>query len=177
MKKALLTGLLTLLPLAPLAYAQDAAPTTGLKIAFIQSAQLLAAHPAGKAAADLTQQAQTELQQISQNVQPLIEKRNAGQQLTADEQDTLELSQRTYQETQQRYQQEIDAAAQPAEQAIDTIIQEVAQEEGYTLVMNFEVARNSGLVVYADEANVPDITEEVLARINAGAGGASGGGN
>ena len=175
MKNALLTGLLTLLPLASLTHAQDATPASGFSIAFVQATRLLAAHPAGEEAANLTEQAQAELQQISQSVQPIIEKRNAGQQLTADEQDTLELSQRTYQETQQRYQQEIDAAAQPAEQAIDAIIQEVAQEQGYTLVMNFETARSSGLIVYADTAVVPDITQEVIDRINAENGGGEGG--
>ncbi len=172
MNKALLTGLLLFAPLTTLASAQDAAPDSTFRIAFIQSARLLAAHPAGQKADELTQQAQAELQQISQNVQPLIDKRNAGQQLTADEQDTLELTQRTYQETQQRYQQEIDAAAQPAEQAIDAVIQQVAQEEGYDLVMNYETARTSGLVVYANTDSVPDITEEVITRINAGDAGA-----
>lgn len=163
MKKPLLTSLLTVLALLPFAIAQEA--SAGLRIAFVQTAQVLAAHPDGQEATRLGEQARGELEQIQQSAQPLIEKRNAGQALTAEEQDTLELTQRTLEETQQRYQQELDAATQPAEEAIDAIIQEVAQEEGYDLVMNFEVARNSGLVVYADPANVPDITEEVISRI------------
>lgn len=164
MKRFILTSLLTLFALLPLASAQDTA-AAGVKIAFIQSAQVLAAHPAGQEATRLSEQARTELEQIQQSVQPLLEKRNAGQALTAEEQDTLELTQRTLQETQQRYQQELDAAAQPAEEAIDAIIQEVAAEQGYTLILNYETARSSGLVVYADPATVPDITQEVISRI------------
>lgn len=175
MKRVFLTCLLSLLPVLAFASAQDAAPAAGLSIAFIQSSQVLAAHPAGQQAAQLSEQARTELQQITQNVQPLIDKRNAGQQLTAEEQNTLELSQRTLQETQQRYQQEIDAAAQPAEQAIDGIIQQVAAENGYSLVLNREIASTSGLIVYADPAAVPDITEQVVAAIQAANPGAGDG--
>lgn len=171
MNKALFTGLLTLLTLLPLASAQEAAPAAGFSVAFVRSEELLAAHPAGQAASELTEQARTELEGISQSVQPLLEKRNTGEQLTAEEQNTLELSQRTLQETQERYQQEIEAAAQPATEAINAIIQQVAQEEGYSLVMNYAVANTSGLVVYADTAKVPDITQAVIDRIGAGGGG------
>lgn len=167
MKRFILTSLLTLLTLLPLASAQDAA--AGVKIAFVQTTQVLAAHPEGQAAAELSEKARGELAEIQQSVQPLLEKRNAGQALTAEEQDTLELAQRTLQETQQRYQQELETATQPAEEAIDAIIQAVAQEQGYDLVMNFEVARDSGLVVYANTANVPDITQEVISRIEGAA--------
>lgn len=152
--------------LAPLAAAQQ----EPLSIAFIRTSVVLAAHPAGQQVAQLTEQARTELEEIATTLQPLVARANAGEQLTPEERDTLELSQRTYQETQARYQQEIQTAGQPAEAAIDSIIRQVAEENGYTLVLNQDVAASSQLIVYAVDG-VPDITEEVIARIEADTGG------
>lgn len=170
MRKALLTSLLLTLPL--LTSAQEAEPT--LSIAFVQTSQVLAAHPAGQAASQLTEQARAELQEIATTLQPLVAKANSGQQLTAEEQNTLELSQRTYQATQERYQQEIQNAAAPAETQINEIITRIAEENGYTLVLNRELAATSSLVVYG-AASIPDITEEAIAAIQATNPGAEGG--
>ncbi|ADI13210.1 OmpH family outer membrane protein [Truepera radiovictrix] len=160
-------ALLVALALAPFGMAQQP-----LSIAFIRTAEVLAAHPAGQQAAQLTERARAELEEIAATLQPLLARFNAGEQLTAEERDTLELSQRTYQETQARYQEEIQAAARPAEEAIDAIIRQIAEENGYTLVFNREVAAASQLIVYGAES-VPDITEEVIARIRAETGGAA----
>ncbi len=154
--------------------AQDAAP---LSIAFVRSAEVLAAHPAGQAAETLTQQARTELQEIAATLQPLQVKANSGAQLTAEEQNQLELTQRTLQETQQRFTQDIEAAAKPAEDEINAIIQRIAAENGYTLVLNYDVAQTSGLVLYAEEASVPNITEQVIAEIEGANPGGTEGGN
>jgi len=167
MKKPLLAPLVLAFSFLTLGAAQE------LSIAFIRTSEVLAAHPAGQEAAELTEQARAELEEIATTLQPLIAKANSGEQLTPEEQNTLELSQRTYQETQGRYQQEIQAAAAPAEEAINTIIQEVAQEGGYTLVLNRELAATSSLIVYGDPS-IPDITEEVIARIEAANGGGEG---
>ena len=166
----LFTSLLTLMTLVSFSSAQDAAP---LSIAFVRSGQVLAAHPAGKAAETLTQQARTELEGIAVALQPLQVKANSGTALTPEEQDQLELTQRTIQETQQRYQQEIEAAAKPATDEINAIIQRLAKENGYSLVLNFEVAQTSNLVLYAND-NVPDITEEIIAEIQVANPGAAG---
>lgn len=163
-----LLSLLALFALLSISSAQDAPP---LSIAFVSSSQVLAAHPAGQAAEELGQQARTEIQEIEAALRPLVTKANSGAQLTAEEQNQLELTQRTYQETRDRYAQDIDAAAQPAEQEIDGIIRQIAAENGYTLVLNFDVARTSGLVLYADEGNVPNITEQVIAEIDGAEGG------
>lgn len=174
MRNALLTSVLTLLTLLPLAGAQETVAQAPLSIAFVQTSRVLAAHPAGQAASQLTEQARAELQEIATTLQPLVAKANSGQQLSPEEQNTLELSQRTYQETQQRYQQEIEAAAAPAETQINDIITQIAEENGYTLVLNRELAATSSLVVYG-AASIPDITEEAIARIQATSPGAAGG--
>ena len=175
MKNVILTSLLALSALLPLAHAQDAqAP---LSIAFVSSSAVLAAHPDGQAALQLEEQARTELQGIATELQPLQARAAAGETLSAEEQNNLELFQRTLQETQQRYREEIDDAAQPATEEINTIIQNIAQENGYTLVLNYDVAQTSGLVVYADESSVLNITEEVVTAIEAANPGAAGDGN
>ena len=164
MKRLLPTSLLVaLLSL----FALSAAQTEPLNIAFVDAGAVLAAHPAGAQAQQLEEQARTELGQIQANVAPLLERLNAGEELSADERSTLDLSQRTYQETQARYRDEIQSTIQPAEQAVDTIINDIAQTNGYTLVLNRGVAQTSALVVYAAE-EFPDITQEVIDRINAG---------
>ena len=80
MRKALLATL-TLLALFSLASAQEGA----LSIAFVRSGAVLAAHPAGQEAAQLTEQARTELQQIATGLQPLQARANAGEELSAEE--------------------------------------------------------------------------------------------
>ncbi len=156
------TLLVSLLSLFALGAAQDE-----LNIAFVDAGAVLAAHPAGAQAQQLEEQARTELGEIQANVAPLLERLNAGEELTAEERSTLDLSQRTYQETQARYREEIQATIQPAEEAVDAIIQEIAQTNGYTLVLNQGVAASSALVVYAAEG-FPNITQEVIDRVNAG---------
>ena len=163
MKRFLPTTLLvSILSLFTLGAAQDE-----LNIAFVDAGAVLAAHPAGAQAQQLEEQARTELGEIQANVAPLLERLNAGEELTAEERSTLDLSQRTYQETQARYREEIQATIQPAEQAVDAIIQEIAQANGYTLVLNQGVAASSALVVYAEEG-FPNITQEVIDRVEAG---------
>ena len=160
-------SLLALFAVLSVSSAQDAAP---LSIAFVSSSQVLAAHPAGQAAEALGQQGRTEIQEIETALRPLVAKANSGATLTAEEQNQLELTQRTYQETRERYAQDIDAAAQPATQEINTIIQRIAAENGYTLVLNYDVAQTSGLILYADESSVPNITEQVIAGIDGAEG-------
>ena len=163
-----LLSLFALFTVLSVSSAQDAAP---LSIAFVSSSQVLAAHPAGQAAETLGQQARAELEGIAATLQPLQAKAASGAQLTAEEQNQLELTQRTLQETQERFRQDIDAAAQPAVQEIDGIIRRLAAENGYTLVLNFDVAQTSELVIYADEGSVPNITEQVIAEIAGAEGG------
>lgn len=135
----------------------------GTRIAFVNTDAVLEAHPAGQQAATLQRQAQEELNSIRQELEPLLQRRNAGETLATDERETLDVLQRTYQQTQQRYTQEIQEAVRPAEEAVDNAIRAVAQEQGYTMVLNRAVAATSGLVVYAEDDL--DITEQVVARL------------
>jgi Skp family chaperone for outer membrane proteins len=64
---------------------------------------------------------------------------------------------------QSRYQADIAAAAEPAIEAVNDAIRDVAIEREYTIVMDIAAAAESGLVVYAVDGL--DITDLVLSRL------------
>jgi outer membrane protein len=138
------------------------------RIVFVNSQAAIAAHPAGEEAAALEAQAREELGEIRASAQALAERARAGQQLTAEEQERYQTLVATLQTVQQRYESDIAAAAGPAITAVDEAIRAVAQENGYTIVLDAAVAGPQGtnLVVYAQEGL--DITAQVIERIGSG---------
>lgn len=156
-----LTALLlsTLLLLSSAAFAQE---TT---IVFVNAQAAINAHPAGQTASDLQAQAREEIDALGADLQALADKANSGQQLSPDEQERYQALRSSIDAVQQRYQQEISTAVQPAIEAVNQIIREVAQENGYTLVLDGTVAgeRGLGLVVYAQDGL--DITDLVVERV------------
>ena len=64
-----------------------------------------------------------------------------------------------------RFALEIDAAARPAIEAVNGILADLAEENGYTIIMDADKARELDLVVYADPDL--DITQMVVDRLNA----------
>lgn len=159
---ALATFLSLLLGLS-LAFAQDGQ----LRIAYVTPGRLFEAHPAGQEAAALIQQRDEELQPLVEELQSLQSRAEGEQGLTPDERARANLLLRTVQETQARYAEDIQAAAAPAEQAINEAIQAVARAEGYSLVLDGELAGAGGssLIIYADPEVIPDITELVIAQL------------
>ena len=131
-------------------------------IAFVDSQAAINAHPAGKKADQLKQQAQTEINGIRDKINTLAQKQQQGQQLTPQESERYQTLVTTLNAVQKRYQNDIQTAAQPAVQAVNKAIKEVAQQDGYTIVLDSRAAGNSGsgLVVYADQ-NL-DITPQVI---------------
>ncbi len=164
MKKHLfpLSFLMLLLSL-PFAFAQEGL----LKLAYITPSRLFEAHPAGQEAAGLMAQRDEELQPLVEELQALQARAESEAGLTPDERARANLLLRTVQETQARYAEDIRNAAAPAEEAINTAIQAVAQAGGYTLILDGELAGAGGssLIIYADPTVIPDITEEVIAQL------------
>ncbi|MEJ2358817.1 MAG: OmpH family outer membrane protein [Deinococcales bacterium] len=131
-------------------------------IAFVDSQAAINAHPAGKKADQLKQQAQTEINGIRDKINALAQKQQQGQQLTPQESERYQTLVTTLNAVQKRYQSDIQKAAQPAVDAVNKAIKEVAQQDGYTIVLDSRAAgqSGSGLVVYADQ-NL-DITPQVI---------------
>ena len=164
MKKALKTLLFILFATClSLVSAQEGT----LKIAYVFPSQLFQAHPAGQAAAELMQQRDAELDPLVTELQTLQAKAETPEGLNADERARANLLLRTVNQTQQRYTEDIREVAAPAEAAINEAIAAVSREGGFTLVLDGELAGAGGssLIVYAEQDAVPDITEQVVARL------------
>ncbi len=162
MKKTTLYFCLTVTFLTlSLAGAQD------MKLAYVFPSQLFAANPAGQEAATLMQQRDEELGPLVQELQGLQSKAETAEGLTADERARANLLVRTVQQTQARYTEDIRQAAAPAEAAINAAISAVAKAGGYTLVLDAELtgAGGSSPFIYVDTDIIPDITAEVVARL------------
>lgn len=140
-----------------------------LKIAYVTPSRLFQAHPSGQEAAALMKQRDEELAPLIDELNTLQSKAQTETGLTADERARATLLLRTIQETQTRYAEEIRQAAAPAESAINAAIQKVAQANGYALILDGELAGAGGssLIIYADPTLIPDITDLVIAELQA----------
>jgi outer membrane protein len=166
MKKALFTTLLLVFGLVSFVQAQE----KPLKIALINRLALLQAHPDGQAAAGLAQQRDEELKPLLEELQTLQTRSQSAEGLTAEERSRATLIVQTVEQTRQRYAQDIATAAAPAEEAINTALTAIAQAQGYTLVIDGDLAglNGLGLFVYVDTAGLPDITQQVIDQMAAG---------
>ena len=137
----------------------------GTRIVYVNSNEAIAARPESAQINELRTQAQTEISGIQSQLQALQDKVNSGQDLTTQERETGATLQQTLIATQQRWQQDIAAAAEPAVAAVQTAIEAIAQENGYDLVLDGAVAGQSGinLVVYANDSL--NITQQVIERV------------
>ena len=153
------SGLTLILLLAGSLTAQNQAT----KIVFIDVPRVLSAYPGGQAVADMRRQAQEEVAGLQAELQAVIGSARSLQELSPEQRETADTLRQTLEQVNLRWQQEIEAAAQPVLDAVNQAVTEVAQANGYTIVMDGVLARDSGLVVYApDELN---ITEQVLERL------------
>ncbi len=164
MKKTFIKlGLSLMVLLGSLSFAQE------IRIAFVNPNALLAAHPAGEAAAELVRQQEAELSVLISDIQALQSKSETAEGLTADERARANLLVRTLDEVRGRYEQDIRAASEPAVVAINAAVAVVAKANGFQLVLDGDLAGTAGLglVVYADPEYSTDITDLVIAQMNA----------
>ncbi len=146
-----------------LAFAQDDVPS----IVFVDAQAAINAHPAGQAATALQETAKTEVESLQTDLQALVDKANSGQQLTAEEQSRFQQLRDALVSVQQRYAEQINTTVQPALEAVNQIIEEIAEANGYDIVLDSVVAgqQGTGLVVFARDSL--NITPQVLERVNA----------
>lgn len=156
---ALLTVLAVALTLGVNLGAQDAP----VRLAFVDSQALIAAHPAGQQANDLRELAATEIGELRTQLDALQAKAQAEGGLNNEDGELFNVLVTTYESVQARYQADIAAAAQPAIDAVNVAIKAVADENGIAVVMDIAAAAESGLVVYA--ADGLDLTEAVSERL------------
>ena len=161
--KRLTLALLAAAALMVVATSTIGAEDQATRLVFVDAQALIAAHPGGQTANTLRRQAAEEIGELRDQLDALQARARAGEQLSADEQERFNVLLTTLDAVQNRYQADIAAAAEPAIEAVNAAIREVAQELEYTIVMDIAAAAESGLVVYA--ADGLDITDAVLARV------------
>ena len=158
-----LTVLFVFSLVSSLTFAQDGVPN----IVFVDAQAAINAHPAGQAATALQETAKTEVESLQTDLQALVDKANSGQQLTAEEQSRFQQLRDALVSVQQRYAEQINTTVQPALEAVNQIIEEIAEANGYDIVLDSVVAgqQGTGLVVFARDSL--NITPQVLERVNA----------
>ncbi|WP_380062387.1 OmpH family outer membrane protein [Deinococcus hohokamensis] len=127
------------------------AQTPAQKVGFVDVAQVLAAQPAGKELNELQKKANTELGDLDKQVKAIDAK---GTAITAADKDkratlvsTIQAKAKAYDAQMTQLQPKMTAA----EKAADTAVSSVAKSNGYSIVMDRNVAARSGLVIYAED--------------------------
>ncbi len=151
-----------LVPVAVLsfgAFAQEPAS----KLGFVSLQNILQETQAGQAVLDLRQTAIADLQALKTQLEPYNQKAQAG---TLSEADRAQagLLQQSFNQKVKEYQTQLDTAYTNFSSLVDPFIAETAKEQGFSVVMNSEVAASSGLVIYADPEET-NLTEDVKAKL------------
>lgn len=139
------------------------AQDTPTRVVLIDSARLFDAHPQGAQVAALIREREEELAELRTELEAIVARVQGGQEASLEDRQRYEVLARTLEESNRRWAQEINTAAEPISAEIDGAISAVAQENGYNIVLDGVVASTSGLIVYADTAL--DVTESVIARL------------
>ena len=163
MRRLTLTFVVVLAVLA-LGSLQLGAQETPTRIVFVDAQAAINVHPAGQEAERLQQMARDELDELRAEIDAIVQQARGGQQLTPEQAERHSALVTTVEAVQQRYQQDIAETVGPAIDAVNEIIRQIAQDGGYTIVMDIAQASN-GLVVYAQEGL--DITQQVLDQVRA----------
>lgn len=154
----------------------------GMKIAYVNSQEIIAAAP-GRAEAEA--QIQKDMNAYREQVKQMGDSLNALIASYTKSESTLSEAARTakqkeIQDKEREYQQRVQGLEQKAQQRqaelirpimekINTIIEQVRSENGYSMVL--DAGNQSGVVVAAD--STLDITDKVIARLKASGGSAS----
>jgi outer membrane protein len=132
-----------------------------VSLAFVDTQALIRAHPAQEEIDRLTQSLDGELQELLQQRQDLLGQAQNGQ-LSPEQQELLQALSVTIETRRNEGVRAIREAAAPAEQAANSIIESLAGDQGYDLVL--DIGSASGLVVFADDG-VPDLTDAAVERM------------
>lgn len=133
------------------------------KVVFVDSQRALRAHPLGAEVDQLIERQLEELGPLANDYNVLVAKAQAGT-LSPEEEELIQTLSVTLEATTVRFEEERNRLALPAVEAVNTAIQALSQENGYTVVMDLRVAAESDLVVYTDQDT--DITDLVVARLS-----------
>jgi len=133
------------------------AQTTPQKIGFVNVQRLLSAHPNDKDLQAIQKKANDELTGLSNQVKAIDAK---GASATAAEKQNRTTLVSTIQAKAKAYDDQMKPKVAAVEKSVDAAVNAVAKQNGYSIVMDSNVAAGSNLVVFA-EGNT-DLTEAAL---------------
>lgn len=123
------------------------AQTAPQKIGFVDVQKLLVSHPSNPEIEAIQKKAEAELGVMDKQIKAIDAK---GAQATAAEKQSREQLVKTIQGKAAEYDKQLAPKVAVVETAVDAAIDKVAKANGFGVVMDRNVAKNSGLVVYAD---------------------------
>lgn len=133
------------------------------KVVFVDSQVALRAHPQWAEVDRLIERQYQEIRPLAEDYNALVAKAQAGT-LTPEEEEFIQTLFLTLEATEQRFEEEHLEVGFPVIEVVNQIIRELAEENGYTVVIDIRVAHETDLVVYTDSD--VDITDLVIDRIN-----------
>lgn len=137
------------------------APT---KIGYIDAEKVIQAHQNFKNVQDIQAQAKKELDPLVEKLKPLDAKMRAGN-ATAKEQQDYQVLRQTLTDGQKKWATKQQEALKPITEEIDGVITKFAQQQGFAMIFDFKVARDSGLVVFGDDSlNLTDAVIKILPK-------------
>lgn len=139
------------------------AQTKAAKVGIVNVQRVLAATPGGANVAALRKKADTDLGAQAKKIQALQAKISTNAATAADRQ-ALDVALKTYQTAQQNYGKQVSTAFQPVAGVVNSAVAKTAAAQGFTIVMDYAVAQQSGLVIYAD-SKATDLTDAVIKSV------------
>ncbi len=136
------------------------AQTAAQKVALINVAEILKASPDDAAVVALGQKRDTELGALDDQIQPLLKQ---GSQISPADKDKLNQLISTAQSKSKDYDAQINAKLAPITQKANAAVAAAAKANGVAVVINANIAQESGIVVYADPS--ADLTATVKAAM------------
>jgi outer membrane protein len=134
------------------------------KVGFVDVQKVIASFSQGKKFNTLDSQAQAALAPLKKQVTALQAKIQGGQ-ATAQDQQNLNTAISTYQTALKKWQAKLNAAYAPVAKAIDKAVRAVAPQQGFSIIMNADIAASSHLVIYANSQST-DLTQAVISQVN-----------
>ncbi|GGK32408.1 cationic outer membrane protein OmpH [Deinococcus malanensis] len=124
------------------------AQTPAQKIGFVDVAKLITSHSGNKDIQDIQKKADAELGELDKQIKAIDAK---GANATPTDKDKRTQLISTIQAKAKAYDAQLQPKVSVVEKAVDTAIGATAKSNGFSIVMDRNVAARSGLVVYADD--------------------------
>ncbi|WP_291429385.1 OmpH family outer membrane protein [Deinococcus sp.] len=136
------------------------AQTPAQKVGFVNVSKLLAAHPSDKDIQAIQKKADEELSALDKQVKAIDAK---GAAASAAEKQNREALVTTIKSKADAYDKQLAPKIAEVEKAVDSAINTTAKSNGFSIIMDRDVAAKSGLVIYADSST--ELTDAVAKAV------------